>query len=346
MIFRSYRWLLAHPVSFSLAVVTLVFAVDLHLPLGVAAAVPYTFAVLIALNARPRSFGPWVAVLCAVLTVLKMEIITERGATEYWKVVVNRGLAIFAIGMTTFLGILRRRAEDRLREHDVELARSRQHAMLAQVATALAHELNQPLAAVCLQADIAQEVLSDPAALRESMDEIAVQAQRAAQVVRSLRSVVRGEGHFRAPVTLESILENSARIADWSLRRKSVKLTIAPPPRPITLIADAIALEQVFLNLIQNSVDAIDTAKAEQRTIQITTLPSDNGLVGVEVSDSGPGVERPEKLFERFQSTKPRGMGLGLVICREIVESHGGKLWLHAAKPHAIFRLQFPESTI
>jgi C4-dicarboxylate-specific signal transduction histidine kinase len=346
MIFRSYRWLLTHPVWFSLAVVSLVFVVDLHLPLGVAAAVPYTFAVLIALNARPRSFGPWVAVLCAVLTILKMEIITERGATEYWKVVVNRGLAIFAIGMTTFLGILRRRAEDRLREHDVELTRSRQHAMLAQVATALAHELNQPLAAVCLQADIAQEVLSDSVALRESLDEIAVQAQRAAQVVRSLRSVVRGEGHFRAPVRLEAILENSARIADWSLRRKSVTLTISPLPRPIQLVADAIALEQVFLNLIQNSIDAIDAAKAEVRAIQITTLPTPSGIVLIDVQDSGPGVDHPQKLFERFQSTKPRGMGLGLVICREIVESHGGKLWLEAAKPHAIFRIQFPESEV
>src|SRR4051812_39770269 len=102
------RSFLARPAVQSLALTAVVFAIDLSLPLGVAAAVPYTFAVLLALRARPGWFAPFVAGLCWVLTVAKMGIVPERGNTEMWKVVVNRCLALFAIGMTTFLGLRRR----------------------------------------------------------------------------------------------------------------------------------------------------------------------------------------------------------------------------------------------
>src|SRR5262245_13141135 len=102
--------LLTHPALFSLGLVALVFGLDLCLPLGVASAVPYTFAVLLALAARPLWFGPVVAVLCGALTVAKMGIAPDRGTTEMWKVVANRCLALFAVGMTTLLGVLRRRA--------------------------------------------------------------------------------------------------------------------------------------------------------------------------------------------------------------------------------------------
>src|SRR5207248_1317669 len=102
----------------SLALVATVFGIDLCLPLGVASAVPYTFAVLLALSAKPGWLGPAVATLCVVLTVAKMGIVPDRGTTELWKVVVNRCLALFAIGMTALLGVLRRRAEERNRQHE------------------------------------------------------------------------------------------------------------------------------------------------------------------------------------------------------------------------------------
>ena len=117
------RFLTSYPKAVSLGLVAIVFAFDLSLPLGVAAAVPYTFAVLVALGAKPGRFGPAVAALCVVLTGAKMGIVPERGNTEMWKVIVNRCLALFAIGMTTLLGVLRRRAEQQNRQHEAELAR-------------------------------------------------------------------------------------------------------------------------------------------------------------------------------------------------------------------------------
>src|SRR5260221_12101036 len=102
---------LDRPALLSIALVAVVFAVDLALPLGVAAAVPYAFAVLLALKARSKRFATLVAIVCCILTVAKLELLPERGTTELWKVIANRCLAVFAVGMTTFLGLRRRQAE-------------------------------------------------------------------------------------------------------------------------------------------------------------------------------------------------------------------------------------------
>src|SRR5262245_4347698 len=156
------------PGGLSLVLVAVIFAVDLCLPLGVASAVPYSFAALLALKARPGWFGPFVAALCMVLTFLKMAIVPDRGTTELWKVITNRCLAIFAIGMTTFLVMLRRRAEkdrersdERLREHQATMAHMGRLTLLGQVTASLAHELNQPLAAIRLNAELAGRTVAN-----------------------------------------------------------------------------------------------------------------------------------------------------------------------------------------
>src|SRR4051794_11877063 len=187
------RFLAMRPAALSLALVAAVFAVDLCLPLGVAAAVPYTFAVLVALGAKPGWFGPAVAGVCMALTVAKMGIVPERGNTEMWKVIVNRCLALFAIGMTTLLGLLRRRAEELNRQHEADMARMARLAVAGELATVLAHELNQPLAAMCLQADIAAHLAGDgdSSELKAALREVAEQSGRAAEIVRSIRRTVR-----------------------------------------------------------------------------------------------------------------------------------------------------------
>ena len=193
----------------ALALIAAVFIVDLLVPLGVAAAVPYTFAVLLAFRSPLRWFAPAAAGLCGVLTLAKMELMPERGTTEMWKVIANRCLALFAIGMTTFLGLRRRQSEARRSEAESQV---RQHLAAArlgrlnaagQLAAGLAHELNQPLSAVCLQAELAKRLAAaaaDPRTLVPVLAEIAEQSHRAAEIVRGLhRMLASGTRRSRYP---------------------------------------------------------------------------------------------------------------------------------------------------
>lgn len=337
------RFFAAHPAALSLALVATVFAVDLCLPLGVAAAVPYTFAVLVALGAKPRWLGPAVAALCMALTVAKMEIVPERGNTEMWKVIVNRCLALFAIGMTTLLGLLRRRAEERNRQHEADLARMARLAVAGELATVLAHELNQPLAAVCLQADIAAHLAAgaDSSELNAALGEVSEQSRRAAEIVRSIRRTVRRAEPEREAVDLNELVQVVVRLLDWKARRAGVTVharLVDPFPRTH---GDRVQLEQVVFNLLQNAIEAIVARGDGPRTVRIETAATAE-TVCVSVRDTGIGLPDAERVFERFYTTKPDGMGLGLAISRSAAEAHGGSLTAKAVAGGAEFTLLLP----
>ncbi|MBA4191078.1 MAG: hypothetical protein C0467_24095 [Planctomycetaceae bacterium] len=331
------RLLAAYPRGISLGLVTFVFAVDLCLPLGVASAVPYTFAVLLALSAKPGWFGPAVAGLCGALTLAKMELVPEHGTTEYWKVVVNRCLALFAISMTTLLGILRRRAsmerelaEERVKEHQADLAHLGRLSLLGQLAAGLAHELNQPLAAVCLQADIAAR-LADPGAtvrpeLAGVLAEIADQSSRAAEIVRSIRRMARRTEPGNDPIDLNDAVRTVVRMLDWHAHRSGVTVTLKLAGELLgPVFGDRVQVEQVLFNLIQNAIESIVERGNGARTVTVETA-GDGDMVTVTVRDTGVGLANPERVFERFYTTKPNGMGMGLAISRSIIEAHGGSM--------------------
>lgn len=338
------RRLVAVPPAFlSVALVALVFGVDLCLPLGVAAAVPYTFAVLLALAARPGWVGPAVAVVCMGLTVAKMEIMPERGTTELWKVIANRGLALFAIGMTTVLGLLRRSEEAKNRAHEADLARMGRLAVAGELAAVLAHELNQPLAALCLQADVAVRLAGDEAApeLAEALREIAEQSRRAAEIVRTIRRTVRKGEAERGPVDVNEAVRAVVRLLDWKASRAAVGVELRlADATPITY-GDRIQLEQVVFNLVQNAVESVVARGAGPRTVRVETSVEGGGIT-VRVCDTGVGFGDPDRVFERFYTTKPDGMGLGLAISRAAVEAHGGKLWGRNLPGGAEFAFSLP----
>jgi signal transduction histidine kinase len=338
----------------ALGLVLAVFVVDLNLPLGVAAAVPYTFAVLLALRVPARWFAPAVAGLCGVLTVAKLELYPERGSTEYWKVLVNRGLALFSIGMTLFLGVLRRRAEDarrraeeETREHRATLARlDRLHAA-GQLATGLAHEVNQPLAAIGLQAEVAARLATAGAehtpALVACLEEIAVQAQRAGVIVKSLRRMTAPGEARPAAVDLNEVARTVCRVIDWEAKRAGAAVRSDLKDGLPAVWGDRVQLEQVVFNLVLNAVQAVDGRDGE-RGVQVETgFAAD--VVIVTVRDTGPGLgpDDPDRVFERFYTTKPNGMGVGLAISRSVVEAHGGRLWA-ANEPGggAVFSFHLP----
>jgi signal transduction histidine kinase len=324
------------PVGQSLALVAAVFTVDLCLPLGVASAVPYTFAVLIALRSRPRWFGPGVAALCMVLTVAKMGLVPERGTTEMWKVVVNRCLALFAIGMTTFLGVRRRRSDDgreraleQLREHQAALAQMGRLSLLGQITAGLAHEINQPLAAVRLNAELAERhVARDPAPrpeLSEAIREVVSQSARAGEIVHSIRRLARRSTPIREPVPLNDVIADAVRLLDWPARRAGVGVVWSRGPTSEIAFGDRTQIEQVLLNLIQNAIEALAESDVTAKVVRIR-VAREGGMIVVRVCDNGPGWPAGAPLFEAFYTTKREGLGLGLAICRGLVEAHGGRI--------------------
>lgn len=323
---------------FPLLLVAIVFAIDLCLPLGVASAVPYIFAVLLAVNARSRRFAPALAVLCTVLTIAKVFLVPDRGSTELWKVLANRFLSLFAIWMTAFLGMKRRRseedrqhAEEQIRLHLADLAHMGRLKTAGQLAAGLAHELNQPLAAVSLQSEIATQLAQRegaPEALLTALREITEQSQRAGEILRMMRSLVQKSEPQRLPVDLNQIVREVERLIESQTQRAAVvvRLRLAEPS-PLVL-GDKIQLEQVLLNLLQNAIEAIEAAGPGSRLVEVETGRTGDNRVTVRVRDSGIGLAPTdaERMFERFFSTKQQGMGMGLAISRSIVEAHDGQL--------------------
>jgi signal transduction histidine kinase len=256
-------------------------------------------------------------------------------------------LAITAL----FLGALvseRRAVEARLREHEAELAHVARLAVTGEMASALAHELNQPLLAAISYTRAAQRVLEDsgtPPRAQELIDKAVAQAERAGEVIRGLRTFLRKGTPRLAPEPAADIARETVTLvrADASYNRVQLRVEMAEPLPPV--LCDRIQIEQVLLNLVHNSIEAIAAADGPAREVVLRVRADGPEGVTFEVEDTGPGVaaDMVDRLYSPFATTKPAGMGLGLPICRSIVESHGGRLWLaHTSAQGSTFRMFLP----
>jgi C4-dicarboxylate-specific signal transduction histidine kinase len=241
----------------------------------------------------------------------------------------------------------RKRAELMLQEQQRELAHLSRVAALGELSGALAHELNQPLAAILANARAAQRIISadqpDINEVRDILEDIALDDRRAGEVINRLRSLLK-KGDLQArPVNLEEIVSEVLSLlhSDLIQRRVSVstQLTTSLPP----ILGDRVQLQQVLLNLILNACDAMTHQPPRDRRITIAGVVTARGAVQLSLSDQGPGVaeDRLDQIFEPFVTTKANGLGLGLAICRSIVTAHGGRLWaVNAPDGGAIFIME------
>jgi PAS domain S-box-containing protein len=236
------------------------------------------------------------------------------------------GLVISHINVTR-----RRRAEeDAQRERD-DLAHALRVAAMGYLATSLAHEINQPLAAIATNAQAARRLVEsapvDPDVL-DALSDITDAAQRAAQVIRRLRVLFKKESGDPQPVDLTEVIKEVIGLLHKDLERRRVRVHVSLPHDPPRVRGDVVQLQQVILNVVVNAAEAM-AGTVHPRELRITASALEPGILSITVSDTGPGVAASEleHIFERFVSTKPDGLGMGLSISRSIIKAHGGRMW-------------------
>jgi signal transduction histidine kinase len=226
----------------------------------------------------------------------------------------------------------RRRAEREAQKRRQELAHMTRVATMGELTASLAHEINQPLAAILSNAQAAQRLLAnggtDGDEIREILADIAADDQRAGEVIRRMRALLRkGESDLAFLDVNELVAEVVALVrGEMILQNVSLSLDLSPHLRRVH--GDRIQLQQVLLNLMMNALDAMKDMSGGHRGVVVRTKTTNARTVQVSVKDFGAGVspEKLEQIFEPFVTTKPHGMGLGLSICRSIIQAHGGRI--------------------
>ncbi len=213
-----------------------------------------------------------------------------------------------------------------------EMAHLNRVALMGEMTASVAHELNQPLTAITNNAAAARRFLErgniDPALLQQLLQDMVADSQRAGEVIRGIRSLVRKDKSARAVLNLNAVIADTIRLVSSDvLMRESVVVTEMDHNLP-QVEAAPVQIQQVLLNLIMNALDAVEALPPTERRIIISTRSLKGESAEVSVRDFGPGLpaDRPEKVFDHFFSTKQAGMGMGLTIVRSIVETHGGTI--------------------
>jgi len=213
-----------------------------------------------------------------------------------------------------------------------EMAHRNRVALMGEMTASFAHEINQPLTAISNKASAARRFLDrgniDPVLLRELLQEIAADSQRAGEVMRGIRSLVRKETSEQTLLNLNAIISDTVRLVSSDvLNRESVVTTELDPNVP-AVQGTLVQIQQVLLNLIINALDAMETLPPAERRVIVTTRSDKGDVAEFTVRDFGSGLpkDRPDKVFDHFFSTKQKGMGMGLAIVRSIIEAHGGTI--------------------
>ena len=225
----------------------------------------------------------------------------------------------------------RQQTEARLQELQSELVHISRLTAMGEMASALAHELNQPLSAIANYMKGSRRMLEAgtddrSALLRDAMDKAAEQALRAGQIIRRLRDfVARGESERRVE-SVKKLVEEASALALVGAKDQGVRVRFQFDPTIDLVLADKVQIQQVLLNLLRNAVEAMESS--QRRELAISTAPDKDGMLAISVADTGSGIspDIASHLFQPFVTNKRNGMGVGLSISRTIVEAHGGQI--------------------
>jgi C4-dicarboxylate-specific signal transduction histidine kinase len=243
----------------------------------------------------------------------------------------------------------RKRSEGELREVREELARVARALVLGELAASIAHEINQPLAALATNADAALRWLNaakpNIAEANESLRRISRDANRAAEVIAGIRAFLARSAPQKRELSLDEVMRAAEPLVGGEAQAKGVALVFATAPALPPVLADRIQVQQVIVNLALNALEAMIGITAHSKVLRIAVERYRRDELRVSVRDTGAGLqpEHAEKIFDAFFTTKPGGLGMGLAISRSIVEAHGGRLWATPnAGPGATFHFTLP----
>ena len=240
----------------------------------------------------------------------------------------------------------RRKHEEESRIQQEKIQLTSRLTTMGEMASSLAHELNQPLTAIANYSMGAVAMVkagrTDSDMLLSALEKAATQAQRAGKIISRIREFVKRSEPRRQSVPIDGIVDNAIGFADIDARKRRIRIVRIVPDDLPNVLADPILIEQVLLNLIKNGMEAMEDSTVDEVTVAVV---KPNEQLEVMVVDAGHGLSDPERLFEPFFSTKSAGLGMGLNICRTIIESHHGRLWAEANPAGGtIFRFTLPSA--
>jgi PAS domain S-box-containing protein len=243
-----------------------------------------------------------------------------------------------------------RNLQDALRQSQSKLARAAQIATIGEVSASIAHEINQPLTAIASNAQACHGWLSkSPANLvkaRASVESIIQDVNGAALVVKRIRTLFKESAPMKTLLNVNELIEEVVGFMHYELERRSTRVELQLQSEPPVTLADRVQIQQVMVNLLQNGADALERSGEQARTLLIRSRLEAADIV-VEVCDNGVGFEDADRLFDSFFTTKEEGLGMGLAICRSIIESHAGRIWATHNKPHgAVFGFALPAMSL
>ncbi|SMC26845.1 hypothetical protein SAMN02745857_02613 [Andreprevotia lacus DSM 23236] len=279
------------------------------------------------------------------------------GYREHWYQIKSRQ-SVWVDGSAVWLEIATditalKTAAARERRQNETLQQTARLISMGEMASSLAHELNQPLGAIASYASGCRNLLAAPQPnlpqLSQAIDKMGEQAKRAGQIIRGIREFVQRRAPHRKRCHIDALLDTVLGLLGHEITRRGVQVSFREDSQLPSLYADPVMLEQVIFNLIKNALEAMEATPPTQRMLNID-LARDGNLLRVVIADRGAGIapEQLEQLFKPFFTTKDAGMGMGLNICRSIIEHHQGRLWVeanHGGGSRFIFTVPFNEDS-
>jgi C4-dicarboxylate-specific signal transduction histidine kinase len=245
----------------------------------------------------------------------------------------------------------RRRTQSQLQRHQESLSRLAQLGGMGELAAAVAHELNQPLMAAGTYARLLEDTIhsnnANPVLVADAAKKAVAQVERAAEVVRRLRALVRLDRSNRAPYKVERIFKEALDLCRSDIDSHNIAIRTVIAPETPSIMIDLLQIEQVLINLVRNAVEAMEERTTVRGVVALEAKPATAGFVEILVSDTGPGFppQMMDSAFLPLSSVKTEGLGIGLPLCKSIVEAHGGRLTLDSGAKGAMVRFTLPIAT-
>ena len=310
-----------------------IFVADTVTDYAIAAAVFYTAVILVATRMLPRRTVVALACTCVALTLLSFAL-THSGLYEVG--LVNTGISIVAIGVTTYLSLKLVTAEAAAHDSRERLLRMARVTSLGELTASVAHEVNQPLAAVVTSAGACKRWLAqDPPSIQNAqraVDRIVEEANRASAVIARVRGIASGKAPQKDNFDFNDLVREIVALAHDQIDSHDIWLRLYLQQGLPMAVADRVQVGQVVGNLVLNAIEAIAVSANGAKELEITSEIENRDRIRFSVADSGIGL-RPgeaEHLFDAFWTTKKDGIGLGLTISRTIIEANGGRIWAEA----------------